>query len=61
MRRPISVEFVKECVVCGKRCYRSKRAAVQAARSIEVKTTMTPFRCGHYWHIGHSSRIRSEA
>jgi hypothetical protein len=42
-----------DCPLCGKRRYRSRRAARRAARLLYPGDRLRAYRCCGYWHIGH--------
>jgi hypothetical protein len=50
MTRP-SQRFHGSCPTCGKRRYASRLLARAAGRVID--RTMSAYRCGDYWHLGH--------
>lgn len=42
------------CPRCGKVCHRTRRAARRFARRWHGKHSgLRPYRCGHYFHLGH--------
>lgn len=42
-----------DCPRCGKRAYRSERAARLVARQLHGEDDIVAFRCGPAWHTGH--------
>ena len=42
------------CEDCGKLRYLSRKAARLAARRGHPGESMSTYRCGDYWHIGHT-------
>lgn len=39
------------CPACGKRCYRSRSGARQAARLLHASRRMYAYPCWPYWHL----------
>lgn len=45
------------CPDCGKRRFNSRKAARKAARTIKPGEQMGVYRCGDYWHFGHTPYV----
>lgn len=44
------------CPDCGKHCFPTRRAAKAAARARYPGEALRAYRCGGYWHMGHTPR-----
>jgi hypothetical protein len=42
------------CQRCGKRCYATRREAKRAARALHPDAPLRAYRCGTWWHVGHT-------
>lgn len=51
-----SYPLAERCPDCGKYRYVSRRAAKAARRRVHRSESMSVYRCGDYWHIGHTPR-----
>lgn len=47
---------VRTCPTCGKQCYLSRADAKFVIRTVHAGArNMTAYRCGDYWHAGHTT------
>ena len=51
---PPERRYVGTCSTCGKYQFETRKAARLAARSLYPADVMRAYRCGQWWHIGHS-------
>lgn len=54
LQRDLAMGYVRICPECGKRCYRSRKAAKQAMRELQSGDQMSVYPCGEFWHFGHT-------
>jgi hypothetical protein len=45
---------VASCLTCGKRCYLDRKSAKRQAKARHPGEHLSEYRCGDYWHIGHT-------
>jgi hypothetical protein len=50
------------CATCGKHRFVTRKDAKRAARFLHPEDAMRAYRCGPWWHYGHTSpwRVRGE-
>lgn len=53
-RRVEMMPLSEPCPSCGKYRYFNRKAARKAARRTSPGTSLSVYRCGDYWHIGHT-------
>jgi hypothetical protein len=49
-----SFPLAEPCSTCGKRRYRTRKAAKLALRKLNTSDSMSVYRCGEFWHFGHT-------
>jgi hypothetical protein len=42
------------CPTCGKRRFLTRKAAKASRARLQTSDPITVYRCGEYWHIGHT-------
>lgn len=53
-RRVGRLPLFEPCPDCGKLRYLNRKAARNGARRAHPGESMSVYRCGEYWHIGHT-------
>ena len=53
-RRVEMMPLSEPCAECGKYRYFNRKAARRAARRYHPGDSMSVYRCGDFWHIGHT-------
>jgi hypothetical protein len=48
-------EHIGLCNTCGKRCYRTRKAAKAVSKQQHPSEVLSVYRCGEFFHIGHKS------
>lgn len=49
-------QYVGDCPDCGKHQFNTRRDAKRAARFLHPEDNQRPYRCGQFWHYGHTPR-----
>jgi hypothetical protein len=55
-KRSASDAWAGLCPVCGKHRFATRKAAKAAARARYPGEALRAYRCGSYWHMGHTPR-----
>jgi hypothetical protein len=55
---PAAQQYVGTCPTCGKLRYSDRSTARRAARALYPHTALRAYRCGTWWHIGHTAGWR---
>lgn len=55
---PLELQPIASCETCGKMSYLSRSVARRVIKRGYQDRKLAPYRCGQYWHVGHSRRKR---